>query len=99
MSSADGIRVEGPINDRYGEVLTEDALAFLAGLHRAFDARRRELVAARTARYEDIAAGGQPRLPARDQGRPRGRRLAGRADPRPAWSTAASRSPARPTAR
>ncbi|HEX7189850.1 MAG TPA: hypothetical protein VF423_16700, partial [Actinomycetes bacterium] len=50
MSSADGVRVEGPINDRYGEVLTEDALAFLAGLHRAFDARRRELVAARTAR-------------------------------------------------
>jgi malate synthase len=61
MSSSDGIdgvRVEGPLDDRYDEVLTDEALGFLAGLHRAFDARRRELVAARTARYEEIARGG-----------------------------------------
>jgi len=58
MSTPDGVRVDGPINDRYDEVLTDEALDFLAGLHRAFDARRRELVAARTARYEDIARGG-----------------------------------------
>jgi malate synthase len=58
MSTPDGVRVDGPINDRYDEVLTDEALGFLAGLHRAFDARRRELVAARTARYEEIARGG-----------------------------------------
>ena len=54
----DGVRVDGPVNDRYDEVLTDEALSFLAGLHRAFDARRRELVAARAARYEEIARGG-----------------------------------------
>jgi malate synthase len=58
MSTPDGVRVDGPINDRYDEVLTDEALEFLAGLHRAFDARRRELVGARTARYQDIARGG-----------------------------------------
>jgi malate synthase len=54
----DGVRVDGPLNDRYDEVLTDKALDFLAGLHRTFDARRRDLVAARTARYEEIAGGG-----------------------------------------
>ena len=58
MSTADGVRVDGPIKVRYDEVLTDEALTFLAGLHRAFDARRRELVAARSARYEEIARGG-----------------------------------------
>ena len=61
MSTPDGVRVDGPRSnqdDRYDEVLTDEALDFLAGLHRAFDARRRELVAARAARYEEIARGG-----------------------------------------
>jgi malate synthase len=40
-----------------GEILTDDALAFVEELHRRFDPRRRELLAARRARRERIAAG------------------------------------------
>jgi malate synthase len=39
------------------EILTDDALAFVEELHRRFDPRRRELLAARRARRERIAAG------------------------------------------
>ena len=56
--SVDGVRIDGPMNDRYDEVLTDEALAFLADLHRRFDGRRRELLSARGQRYADLAAGG-----------------------------------------
>jgi malate synthase len=46
------------MHDRYDEVLTDEALEFLAGLHRAFDGRRRELLDQRKARDADLAAGG-----------------------------------------
>ncbi|MEI5584658.1 MULTISPECIES: malate synthase A [unclassified Agromyces] len=39
------------------EILTDDALAFVEELHRRFEPRRRELLAARRARRERIAAG------------------------------------------
>ncbi|TYL52676.1 malate synthase A [Agromyces mariniharenae] len=39
------------------EILTDDALAFVEELHHRFDGRRRELLAARRARRERIAAG------------------------------------------
>jgi malate synthase len=55
---AHGIEVTGPIGPRYDEVLTEPALEFLGLLHREFDGRRRELLDARQARYDAIAAGG-----------------------------------------
>ena len=42
------------------EVLTPEALAFVAGLHRAFDGRRRELLAARAARQARFDAGELP---------------------------------------
>ena len=42
------------------EVLTSEALTFLAGLHRTFDARRRELLAARLARQATFDAGQLP---------------------------------------
>jgi malate synthase len=58
MSFPTGVDVTGPMGDRYAEVLTPAALAFLAELHRTFDARRRELLAARTEREADLAAGG-----------------------------------------
>jgi len=53
-----GVEVTGPVKDRYDEVLTRDALDFLADLHRRFDARRRELLALRDQRYAELAAGG-----------------------------------------
>jgi len=58
MSTPDGVRIDGPIKDRYDEVLTDEALAFLAELHRQFDGRRRELLALRDSRYAELAAGG-----------------------------------------
>jgi malate synthase len=53
-----GAEVTGPMYERYDEVLTPGAIALLAALHRSFDARRRELLAARQARQADLAAGG-----------------------------------------
>ncbi|HUO12639.1 MAG TPA: malate synthase A, partial [Caulobacteraceae bacterium] len=49
-----------PIAGRAAEVLTPDALAFLAELHRGFDKRRRELLAARQARQARFDAGESP---------------------------------------
>ena len=46
------------MKDRYDEILTDDALAFLADLHVTFDARRRELLSLREQRYAELAAGG-----------------------------------------
>src|SRR5215469_10141121 len=48
------------IAGRAGEVLTPDALAFLAELHQRFDARRRELLAARQTRQARFDAGESP---------------------------------------
>ncbi|BCW17979.1 malate synthase [Arthrobacter sp. NtRootA9] len=47
---------------RQDEVLTPDALAFIAKLHRATAERRQELLQARRARRADIAAGQDPRF-------------------------------------
>ena len=67
-----------PLDERSRtEILSADALAFLAELHGRFDARRRELLGARAERRAEIAAGGEPRLPARDPRDPRGHLLAG----------------------
>ena len=44
----------------YASLLTPDALAFLAGLHRRFDARRRQLLSARAERQAAWDAGALP---------------------------------------
>ncbi|HZE39616.1 MAG TPA: malate synthase A [Stackebrandtia sp.] len=51
------VDLAGPILDRYDEVLTPEALEFLALLHRRFDARRRELLDARGQRQLRLSAG------------------------------------------
>jgi malate synthase len=53
-----GVTVAGPVHKRYDEVLTPEALGLLAELHRAFDARRRELLAARDERQRRLHEGG-----------------------------------------
>ena len=58
MTNADGVRVTGPMHDRYDEVLTPEALGLIGALHRNFDAHRRELVAKRAVRVATISAGG-----------------------------------------
>jgi malate synthase len=52
------IEVTGPIHDRFDEILTPEALDFLADLHRRFDTRRRELLARREERQRELSAGG-----------------------------------------
>ncbi|MFD6953603.1 malate synthase A [Nocardiopsis sp. TSRI0078] len=57
MGATHGVEVTGPLHERFDEILTEDALALVAELHRTFEGRRQELLAAREARQEQISAG------------------------------------------
>ena len=54
----EGVEVTGAAVPRSEEVLTPTALGLLATLHRAFEPRRRQLLAARTERVAALAAGG-----------------------------------------
>jgi len=56
----DGVEVLAPVPAGAERVLTSDALAFVAALHRAFDARRRELLAERQRRQAAFDAGALP---------------------------------------
>ena len=94
----DGVEITGPLEDRFDEILTPEALGFVATLHREFDARRRELLAARQARQAELSGGGTLDFLAGTAGvrdDPSWRV----ASPRPAWRTAGSRSPDRSTRR
>lgn len=53
-----GVEVRGPSHPRYEEVLTPEALGFLAALQREFGARRAALLAARAQRQAELDAGG-----------------------------------------
>src|SRR6266851_2910259 len=55
-----GVRVTGKPGSRYAEILSPDALAFLAELHRRFDATRKRLLAGRAARQARFDAGELP---------------------------------------
>ena len=55
--------MRGRMGPRYGEILTRDALAFLAELHRRFDGKRRDLLAARAERQQRFDAGELPDFP------------------------------------
>ncbi|HEY3812741.1 MAG TPA: malate synthase A [Caulobacteraceae bacterium] len=57
---ASAIEIGGPVTGRASEILTPEALRFLAELHRRFDARRLELLAARDARQRRFDAGETP---------------------------------------
>jgi malate synthase len=55
-----GITVKGPRIARQDEILTPEALAFIAALHRAFAPRRQELLQRRQERRTQIANGCDP---------------------------------------
>src|SRR5215831_8251060 len=57
MSEANGIHVSGPAGDRYDEILTSQAIDLVALLQRELGPRRRELLAARAARQQELSAG------------------------------------------
>ncbi|MBO9558650.1 MAG: malate synthase A, partial [Caulobacter sp.] len=60
LDVAANIQVLAPVEGRAVEILTPEALAFVADLHRRFDGRRRELLAARTTRQARFDAGELP---------------------------------------
>jgi malate synthase len=55
-----GVEILGKVTPQYAEVLTPQALAFVAGLARKFEARRRELMALRARRQTEFDAGKLP---------------------------------------
>ncbi|CDO54591.1 hypothetical protein DV451_001194 [Geotrichum candidum] len=55
-----GIEVRAPIPDNARHILTKDAVAFLATLHRTFNGRRKELLARRVERQKEIDNGALP---------------------------------------
>jgi malate synthase len=60
MNTATGISIVGPSTARAVEILTPEALEFVALLHREFDGRRRDLLAARRERWQRLRAGELP---------------------------------------
>jgi malate synthase len=60
MTVAQGVEVRAAVEGPGEEVLTDDALEFVAGLHRRFNPVREQLLAARAERQQRIAAGELP---------------------------------------
>jgi malate synthase len=57
MTTEANIELTAAVEPGFDEVLTSDALAFVAELHRRFDERRRQLLEARARRRERLRAG------------------------------------------
>ena len=60
MRITEGVEFLAPLTERYKQVLTPEAVAFVVGLQRAFNARRKTLLAARRARQERLDSGERP---------------------------------------
>jgi malate synthase len=54
MNDSRGVEIHGPVPGQFAEILTPEAMAFTADLHRRFSSRRRELLAARAVRSAEI---------------------------------------------
>jgi malate synthase len=54
------VAVSGRMTPEFAQILTPEALGFVAKLHRQFEARRRQLLAARAARQKEFDAGVLP---------------------------------------
>jgi malate synthase len=61
MASTDqiiqGVSISGAINDSHKKILTKDAVAFLALLHRSFNGTRKELLQKRIERQAELDRG------------------------------------------
>ncbi len=57
-TTVSGVEITGTMEDGFEDVLSDDAVAFVADLHRRFDERRRELLARRQARQRELDDGG-----------------------------------------
>ncbi len=60
MAVVDGVEIRGPMGPRYDEILSGEALAFLADLHRRFNATRLSLLKARAERQARFDRGELP---------------------------------------
>ena len=54
------VEFRAPVTERYAKILTPEAVAFLVGLQKAFNGRRKELLAARVERQTRLDAGERP---------------------------------------
>jgi len=59
-TTVSGVRIDGPRHPGQDQVLTPEAVEFLADLHRRFNSRRLELLAARAERQKRTDAGERP---------------------------------------
>ncbi|MGC9184583.1 MAG: malate synthase A [Thiomonas sp.] len=59
-SAPSGVTLTAPLQPGFDRILTPQALAFVAKLHRAFEPRRQQLLAARAARTKRLDAGERP---------------------------------------
>ncbi|MBW1981624.1 MAG: malate synthase A [Deltaproteobacteria bacterium] len=57
---SDGVEILGQVTPEFAEILTPEALAFVARLHREFDDRRLELLQEREERQAELDAGSMP---------------------------------------
>jgi malate synthase len=57
-AALEGIDVRGSTSGRHAEILTGDAIALVASLHREFDSTRRKLLGRRAERQAEVDAGG-----------------------------------------
>ena len=64
MLAATGVEVRAPVEGRVREVLTPEALQFVAELQRRFDSTRLALLARRAERQAELDAGAEPDFPA-----------------------------------
>ena len=55
-----GVEIKAPVSAEFAQILTPEALALVAKLHRQFQPRRRELLAARVERAKRLDAGERP---------------------------------------
>ena len=60
MSNPTGVQITAPLAPGYERILTSDALALVAQLHRTFEPRRQELLARRVERAKRLDAGERP---------------------------------------
>jgi malate synthase len=60
MTNGEGVSINAPMPPGFDRILTAEALAFVAKLHRQFEPRRQELLASRVGRAKRLDAGERP---------------------------------------
>lgn len=60
MSLPEGIQINAPVSEAFATVLTPQAMALVAQLHRKYESRRQELLAKREERAQRLDAGERP---------------------------------------